>query len=266
MIKHAFSGLRMFPLIVLLGATGCHGSNTGWNGTWKLNPAKSSVVGGAYITISTSSDGGIRLTNDAFSFDFRCDGKDYPNPNGRDLTTSCTSVGTGHWDLTYKRNGTVWSEAAWDFSQDDATLAIHSKSMQPNGTFKAFEHVYKRSGSGTGIAGRWQETDSMDSGPKFLTLSLQGSQIHFAYPDIGQFADAPLDGTKAPWHAPRAKPGFSISMKREGPQQFHREISFEDRVIREGTMKLSEDGRTIVFESWIPGHSNERDSFVYEKQ
>jgi len=46
----------------------------------------------------------------------------------------------------------------------------------------------------------------------------------------------------------------------------HTKYSFEGHVIREGTLTLSDDGRTITDESWIPEHVNEKDTYVYEKQ
>jgi hypothetical protein len=258
---------RPVLLVVLLMASGCHGSSATWNGTWRLNPAKSRVQGGADIAVITSPDGQIRITNDAFNFDFRCNGKEYSNPNGKDLTTSCIQVGTAQWKLTYKRNGAVSSEVLWDLSPDATTLTIHGKSIQPDRSSRDVEHVYHRLGEGSGLSGRWQEGNPFSSRPPLLNLSLEGSTLHFAYPETGQYVDAPLDGTRTPMHtSPRARQGFAMSIKQASPVQMHTEISFEGRVIREGTLTISNDGRTIIQESWAPERLSEKDSFVYEKQ
>ncbi len=258
---------RSAMLVLQMLVVGCgHGPTAAWNGNWKLDTAKSRVQGGAYITIAMLPEGAIRLTNDGFNFDFRCNGKDFPNPNGRDLTTSCLQASAAEWELTYKRNGRATSEALWDLSPDAKVLTIHSKSEQPDGSSKSFEHIYRRHGEGSGLSGRWESVNPLESSPPILSLSLAEGRLHYAYPGI-DYVDAPLDGTSAPVHTgPQARQGFSMSIRQEGPLQMHTESLFEGRVIREGTLKLSDDGSTVVHESWVPEHTNEKDSLVYEKQ
>lgn len=255
-------------LVLLLLAVGCgHGPTAAWNGNWKLNTAKSQVQGGAYMTIAMLPEGQMRLTNDGFNFDFRCDGRDFPNPNGRDLTTSCLQASAAEWKLIYKRNGITTTEALWDLSPDAKVLTIHSKSIQPDGSSKSFEHIFHRNGAGSSISGRWENVNPFESRTPILSLSLAGGKLHYAYPGIGQYVDAPLDGTTAPVHTgPQARQGFSMSIRQEGPLQMHTRQSFEGRVIREGTLKLGDDGRTITQESWAPERTSEKDSLVYEKQ
>jgi len=258
-----------YPVMLVLSVSainGCHGWTPSWDGNWKLNPTKSLVKGG-YITIAASPDSGIRLTNDAFNFDFHCDGKEYSNPNGKALTTTCFQVNTTKWKLTYRRNGTMSSEVFWELSPDNNTLTIQGKSIQPNGSSRAVEHVYYRRDGGKGFVGRWQAKNPLESHPTLLKLSVEGNRLHSAYPEFGEYVDAPLDGTSAPVHAgPWAREGFAVSVRKEGPLQMHTESSFEGRVYREGTLRLSDDGRTVVQESWVPERPNEKDSIVYEKQ
>ena len=131
-----------------------------------------------YITIEASYGTGIRLSNDAFNFDFHCDGKEYSNPNGAALTTSCIQVNTTKWKLTYRRSGTTTSEVFWDLSPDGKTLTIHGKSIQPDGSSKPVLHVYIRRDEGKGFSGRWQASNPLESHPTLLALSLAGSILH----------------------------------------------------------------------------------------
>jgi hypothetical protein len=262
-------GLAM--LVSLLLVVGCghgptaNGPTAAWNGTWKLNTAKTRVQGGADFTIATLPDGEMRMANNAFNFDFRCDGKYFPNPNGQDLTTSCLQASAAQWKLTYKQNGTVTSEALWDLSPDAKVLTIRSKSALPDGSTKPFEHIFHRMGEGSGLTGRWGKVNPLESLSPILSLSLAGDRLHYAYSDT-DYVDAPLDGTRAPvYTGPQARPGFSMSIKQEGPLQMHTESLFEGHVIREGTLMLSKDGHTMVHEYWVPGRKSEKDSLVYEK-
>jgi hypothetical protein len=128
---------RSAILVLLMLAVGCGlDPMADWNGNWKLNTTKSRVQGGAFITVAKLPDGEMRLTNDAFNFDFRCNGSDFPNPNGRDLTTACLQANATEWKLTYKRSGTATTEALWDLSPDAKVLTIHSKSAQSDGSAK----------------------------------------------------------------------------------------------------------------------------------
>ena len=99
-----------------------------------------------------------------------------------------------------------------------------------------------------------------------LNLSLNDGRFHYGFPEFREYVDAPIDGTSAPLHAPAwQRVGFAMSIRPEGPRQMHIENSFEGRVIRKGTLKLSEDGRTVISESWVADRPDERDSVVYEK-
>jgi len=219
------------------------------------------------MKIAILPDGQMRLTNDAFEFDLRCNGKDFPNPNGRDLTTSCVQAGTTEWRLTYKRNGTTTSEVLWDISPDAKTLTIQSKSKQQDGSFRPFKHIFRRDGEGSGISGTWKNINPFESRPPILSLFLAMGRLRYAYPGTGEYASAPLDGTTVPLHTdPRARRGFSTSIRQESSSQIHTQQLFEGRVIREGTLRLSDDGRTLTKESWVPQRADEKDFFVYEKQ
>jgi hypothetical protein len=268
-MKTAPAPLRYFVLlVVLLTIGGCQGSHA-WNGNWKLNIAKSLIQGSANNTITTLPDGEIRLTNEVFNFDFRCDGKDYPNPNGKNLTTSCLQANATQWKVTYKVSGTIKSTAFWDLSSDATTLTIHGEFIQPDGSSHAFEYIDHRLSNGNGFSGRWQRSNPFEYQPKLLKLklSLMGTRLLFAYPERDQYVDAQLNGTPTLMHrGPLSRDGFTMSLRYEGPSELHTESSFEGRVFREGILSLSNDGHTITEESWAPERLDEKDTLIYEKQ
>ena len=67
----------------LAAILGCRAPSPDWNGTWKLNPTKSSFQG-QVLTISISADGEYRF-DEKSSHTIRCDGKDRPIGNNRTL-------------------------------------------------------------------------------------------------------------------------------------------------------------------------------------
>lgn len=260
---------RICPCLVFTMAaltfSGCHhkGRPAAWNGIWKLNAAKSRVHG-AYFTIMIAPNGDVRITNEAYSFSFRCDGKEFSN--GTNHTTLCTPVSANEWRLTGKSNGGSPHISIWDLSSDGRTLAICGSEIQPDGSEKPSEIIYERRSQGTGFAGRWQETMPLKTRPKLLVTALRGDILHLAYPEIGQYSDAPVGGTSVPLHGPRVHTGSEISITASGPQGFHTQIIFQGHVVREGTLSLSTDGKTLRQESWTPLKPSEMEVLIYDRE
>ncbi len=256
------------PLVaVLLAMSGCRSATSPWNGIWKLNPAKTRLQHPYSFTITAQSDGGIRRKDVLYTFDFRCDGKDYPDTARVDVTASCLQASTTQWRFTYKGKGKTSSDSSWNLSPDGTTLTIHENVIQRDGSARPYGSVYHRTGQGKGFYGEWQFADEPNPPTRTLGLWLREDQLRLAYLEAGEYVDAPLDGVPTRMHAPpQAIQGIWISIKQDGPRQMRIEESIEGRVTADGTLKLSEDGRTIVQETWAPDKPNEINTHVYEKQ
>ena len=85
-----------------LVAAPCVAAASNWDGTWKLDPAKSKMTGST-VTI-TQNDNMYTLDTGSFKFSFGCDGKDYHVLPDR--TISCTGSGNSY-TLVEKINGKV---------------------------------------------------------------------------------------------------------------------------------------------------------------
>lgn len=244
--------------IALLALVGCKNRNqeSAWNGTWKMNLAESRPHG-AYFTVGIAPDGLVTVANAAYSYSFRCNDKEFQSEDGR--TTVCVAKNNRQWILTYKTHGKDTGTYIWDISPDDNTLKIHSSQGSGESTFT------RRDGM-NGIAGRWQETDALRLRPKILQLALEGRRLHFVYPEVGQYTDSPLDGTIVPIHGPRVRQGMTYSVKAISPQELQTQMMFSGRVIHQGTLAISEDGRVLYQEFWSPENPGEKDRLVYDKQ
>ena len=81
--------------------SGCRAPSPDWNGTWKLNPAKSSYQG-QVLTISISAEGEYRF-DESTSHTLLCDGRARPIGNNRTLV--CVRSGDTALDIIEKENG-----------------------------------------------------------------------------------------------------------------------------------------------------------------
>jgi len=204
------------------------------------------------------------VTNEANSFDFRCNKKEFQN--GADHTTVCTPVNGSQWKLTRRINGKVSGIFVWDISSDGKTFVIRSSELHSDGTQGASETTFKRLSGTNGFAGRWQEATPLKLRPKVLDVAVVGQRLHLAYPDTGQYSDSTFDGSIVPIHGPRVRSGSAISARAIGPRDFQIQLMLSGQVIRKGTLDISEDGRTLFQESWTPENPDEKDRLVYDKQ
>jgi hypothetical protein len=245
--------------IVSLAIQGCKDRNreSVWNGTWMLSMSKSQAHG-RYITIAIAPDTGVTLTNDVGSLNFRCDDQEFQN--GSAHTSACRALNARQWKLTNRINGKVTEAAIWGISPDDQTLTIR------NGNSGASEFVYARRGGANGFAGRWQETTPLRALLKLMVVALNGQHLHLAYPETGEYSDSPIDGSIVPVHGLLVWPGTTISVKAISPREFDTQTMYSGKAVHKSTMELSEDGRSLLAESWRPDDPDEKDRLVYDKQ
>lgn len=155
-----YSSLRLYATLYIaaLMIQGCHSRNgeSVWNGTWRLNGPKSEAYG-RYFMIAIAPDGVVTLTNEASSFNFRCNDKEFQN--GAAHTSACIALNLRQWEVTNRINGKDTGTAIWDISADDQTLTI-----RPN-TQRSSELTYARRGGTKGFAGKWQQTTPLRSRP-----------------------------------------------------------------------------------------------------
>jgi hypothetical protein len=249
--------------LLTIVACGYRNRELDWNGTWNLNMSESQAYG-SYFTVGIDPNGVVTVTNEANSFNFRCNNEEFQN--GAGYTTVCTPVSGNQWKLTRRIGGMVSGMFVWDISSDGETFVIRASELHPDGAQDASETTFKRRGGTKGFAGRWQEATPLRSRPKILEVVEDGRHLHLAYPDIGQYSDSPLDGSTAPIHGPRVRSGFEISVRAISSREFQTHLILSGQMIRQGTLEISEDGRTLIQESWAPKNPDEKDRLVYDKQ
>lgn len=244
-----------------LAAVPCFAAGPSWDGTWKLNEAKSKMTGS---TVTISQNGGMyTVDSGTFKFSFACDGKDYHLLPDR--TVACTGSGNSY-TLVWKVNGKVLSTTKRTISADGKTLTDVDKGTRPDGTAYTDHETDVRVGEGSGMAGTWKSTAVKNSAPSVFILKVNGDVLHFENPGYKDVSDAKLDGTPAAIKGPTAPAGLMVSNKYDGPNKVLTVVTLNGKELGRDVMTLSADGKTITDVSWTPGKESEKQTYVYDRQ
>lgn len=241
---------------------GCRAPSPDWNGTWTLNPSKSSFQG-PILTISISADGEYRYDDGSSSFTFRCDGKD--RQIGKNRTQACVKGSATTLDLTRKENGAKTNAYHWELSSGGKVLTSTATAFFPGGSVIAMQIVASRMSGSNDFAGQWQDTSYLQRHAD-MTLGLDSQALHIGYPSAGQYIDAPFDGVYSLDHGPHAPEGMSHTARLVGKREIVTLAKSNGKVLTQGSLELSADGRTITESWWNPDRPTDKATFVYEKK
>jgi hypothetical protein len=230
-----------------------------WNGTWKLNPAKSNTAGPSF-TISITPDGMYH----SGSADFRCDGKVYPAANS--FTITCTQKGSSDLEIVDFKNGSKTYTAHWVLSPDGKSLATQSTTIQADGSAKSNEHHYTRLSGSAGFVGGWRNVNPLEGVAAIRQISLRGRALREVFPASGQYTNVLLGGTDAAIHGPGVPAGATIAVVERNPREFSTTTKAKGQIVDVGDWQISADGRSLTVSYWFPARPNEKSVLVYEKQ
>jgi hypothetical protein len=252
-----------FYVALSLAAIPCFAATSSWNGTWKLNVAKSKLTGDTY-TVEAKANGLMHYSNGStIAYDFACNGKPYPVI--ADRTMSCTGSPNTGYDYVDRAGDKVLGKSHDTLSADNKTLTTHGTNIKPDGTTSNYTDVYKRLSGTNGLAGKWMNVKSQGASGT-MVIETKPDWIKITYPDYKETSENKLDGSSASITGPDIPPGVSTSLKAEGPNKIHYAVAYNGKTLSEGTRTLSADGRTLVEEEWAPGKMNEKATLVYERQ
>lgn len=197
----------------------CGRSSEVWSGDWKLDESRSSISG-ASLSITVSPTGEYYVRQGSLSYGFRCDGRDYPMAASR--TTSCRQLGTSAFETKTKKDGKAKGITHWELSGDGTVLRITLTPIGTQGTTKPQHRVYTRASGSGGFSGTWNDARPFESEPSRLELSLTAGFLHYAFPEIDQYADVRLDGSEAEVHGPGVHRTCGCPSSNSAPASFLR--------------------------------------------
>jgi hypothetical protein len=240
---------------------GCRAPSPEWNGTWKLNPTKSSYQG-QVLAISISADGEYRF-DESSSHTLRCDGKD--QPMGTDRTLVCVKSGVTALDIVLKENGAKTRATHDELSADGKFFTTTVTEFRPNGPVVTSQIIFSRLSESNGFAGQWRDTSYLQQHAD-MTLRLDSQTLHIGYPSAGLYVDTPLDGVDTAVHGPRTEEVTTYSARSVGRRELSTLTKRNGKVLTQGSLKLSNDGRIITESWWNPDRPTGTGTLVYEKK
>ena len=241
---------------------GCRAPSPDWNGTWKLNPSKSSFQGPVF-TISISSDGEYRWDESSSSYAFRCDGKF--RPMGKNRTQSCVKSSATTLDLTRQENGVKTNAYHWELSAGGKVFTSTATAFHQTVPVITGQIVASRMSGSDDFAGQWRDTSYLQQHAD-MTLRLDNQALHIGYPSAGLYVDTPLDGVDTAVHGPRTEEGTTYSAGSVGRRELSTLTKRNGKVLTQGSLKLSNDGRIITESWWNPDRPTGKGTLVYEKK
>jgi len=234
-----------------------------FQGTWKLDTGKSHFTGDTF-TYSTTPSGLMHYSNGSTSeFDFKLDGKPYPNMGG--YTVTWTAAGENAWDSEWRLGDKVTGKSHRTLSADGKTLTLESTGFRADGTEAQETDVYTRVSGGPGLPGTWRNIKVQTSSTTYIIWIPAPGQIRIENPADRETVAGPTDGTALPYVGPETPQGYTISFMVAGPSHLKYVNKYNDKVVNLGTMKVSRDGKTLTQVFWVPGKEKERATAVYVK-
>ncbi len=259
MRKTWFGWVVFCALVVTLG---CRAPSPDWNGKWKVNPSRGNYQGPVF-TISISTDGEYRWDEGSSSYSFRCDGKF--RPMGKDRTQACVKSSATVLDLTRKENGVKTNAYHWELSAGGKVFTSTATAFRPSGPVVTAQIAASRMSGSDDFAGQWRDTSYLQQHAD-MTLRLDRQTLHIGYPSAGLYIDAPLDGVNATVHGPLTVEGMTFSARLAGRREFRTLTKTDGKVLTQGSLELSSDGRVIT-DSWRnPSQPAGKSTLVYEKK
>jgi hypothetical protein len=237
-----------------------------WNGTWKIDPARSQLAGDTF-TYSKGPGNLLHFSDGVVAFDFAADGKEYKA--AYDRTTVWTAAGPNAWDTVSKANGKVLRKTHQALSPDGKTLTIHQEGTRADGSTFDGEDVYMRQGAGEGLIGTWKSIKAGTSSvPQIFIISVPApGKVHVEVPDMKGAVDGKADGSDLPVTGDGNLPaGMTVSYKFLTPSKLKYVIKVNGKEDEEGVQTLAADGKSFTDVSWSPGKEDEKQTCFMVKQ
>jgi hypothetical protein len=201
---------------------------------------------------------------DGMSYQFKMDGKDYPDGLGD--TASWKSIGANTWQTTWKLNGRVLTTDSLMLGTDGKSLTVNSKGTKPNGDAIDDTTTFQRVSGGPGLAGKWQTRNVKSSSPAVVEFASSGSdRLSFRLVDMGLACDSKLDGKDYPCTGPTLPPGWTVAMNKAEARSLDLLVKKDGKPFFKVTYTVAADGKSMT-ETGGATATNEKIKIVYDRQ
>ena len=261
--KLPMTGLPMNTLatlaLVFAASTAAPRATSPWDGTWKLDRAKSHLTGQT-MTLSKAKTGKWRYSDGTISLEFALDGK--PVHTIGEGTLAATADGDNALNIVTTTKGSETRQRVV-LSADGKTMTDHTTGTRPDGSKSEGTGTMERVGTGSGFAGTWKSTKTESSTSESFGLSVIGDRIKWEWPAYKQSLDGKMDGSDIPVTGAAASAGTTFAIRKISATKLSYTARIGRKVLGKGTLELSADGKTLTDTSWTPAKPKEKASAVY---
>jgi len=234
-------------------------------GVWKFDPTRSRLIA-EKIQYQIADAGKLRFSNASGSnYEFAIDGRDYPTSSNR--TIAWASIGPRQWETTFKIGGKVTETARQTLSADGQTLDVLAEGALPNGMTYQHKKRYVRTGNGEGLAGTWRnlEVDTQNMPDGYVLSENASGVVTWAIPTDNQTLTGRFDGSEMPLMGATAPPGTTFSVHRVADRKLVYTMKVHGKIGQHGAVTVSDDGQTLIEESWPPGGESEKSTGFFSR-
>jgi hypothetical protein len=252
--------------LLALSAGAASAADSPWNGTWKLDEAKSHFTGQTMTFEKGAGDTLHFSDGSSVEFDVIVDGKEHKAYANRTMIWTAPAKNT--WDTVYKIDGKELTKGHRTLSDDGKTLTESWTGTRPDGTSFHEEDVFTRVSGSDGLAGTWRASKVKGGGgPQEFVISVPAAgMVHYDVPDMKVNVEGRTDGSDLPLTGPTVPPGSTISFKALTPTKTRYVMKIGGKIDNSGEQTLAADGRSFTDVNWNAGKEDEKTTAVYVKQ
>ena len=230
-----------------------------FNGTWKLNVAKSQL-GGVVYTFEKKPSGAWHYDGGGFTADFDLTGKEYTMPSGVAVTGK--ELNATSWELTFKMQGKLLSKSKVSLSGDKLMWA--SELTSPDGKSVQQNSIDTRVAGGPGFAGKWKAGD-ITGASTTLQITESPDGITIRIPEVQQIVKGSFDGKDNPVTQAGQATKFTNAFAKAGSNGFKVTTKLNGKLFAEDLYTLSADGKTLTDETTVTA-TKEKTRSVFDRQ
>jgi hypothetical protein len=251
----------IWTIVMALAATSIMAADEpSFNGSWKLNLAKSQLQGQT-VTFEKTASGLMHFDMEGFGYDFDLKGTEYPTPDGGTIAWLETTPTT--WVGTNRVNGKLIGTYSLSLAGDSMTFLM--KLNKPDGSTLEQTTTSTRVSGGPGFLGKWKSTE-VKGAPTTVEIATKGkSQITIKYPEFQQVCTGKFDGKDCVIKEAGRVSKFTVAFEKTGPSAFKMTTKLNGTPFYIDTVTLSPDGQALTDDGNAVS-VNEPVKLVYERQ
>jgi len=247
-------------VVVLLAPAILLAQQPSFDGTWKLNLAKSHLSGSTY-TFEKKPSGVWHYSGGGFDTDFDLTGKEYTMPSGASIVGK--EAGPKSWDLNFRMGGKPLSRSQVTLKGN--SLMWVSDVTSPDGKTVHQTSTDTRVSGGPGFAGKWK-SGTPSGGATTLKITMHGTDaVTMETPEYQTEVKGSFDGKDYPVMQAGEASKFTNAFAKSGPKTLKVDTKLNGKAFAVDFYRLSADGKTLTDDATAVA-TGEKTKAVFDRQ